>query len=114
MYICAIIIFILARSIRGHRGETYLGDQNAVTSADAHRDTLAVAVNCTGTNSENLSLVLLLDAALRKEDARGGLSLGLDTLDEHAVQERRKVLDAAEERLANPVYIRNSISHSAN
>jgi hypothetical protein len=78
---------------------TYLRDQDTVTSGNTHGDALAVAVNSTGTDSEDLGLVLLLDAALREEDTRGGLGLGLHALDEDAVQEGGKVLDVAEERL---------------
>jgi hypothetical protein len=73
---------------------------------------LAVAVDGTGTNSENLSLVLFLDAALGEEDARGGLGFGLDALDEDAVQEGSEVLDVAEERLDERYRVSNAFSHS--
>lgn len=74
-------------------------NQNLVAGSDTHREALAILVKGTGANSEDLGLVLLLDAALRKEDAGGGLSLGLDALDQDAVQEGSEVLDVAEERL---------------
>lgn len=70
-----------------------------VTLSDAHGDLGAITVNGTRANSENLGNVLLLDAALREEDARGGLGLGLDTLDQDAVEEGGEVLDVTEDRL---------------
>lgn len=78
---------------------TYLRNQDLVTGVDAHGETLAILVKEAGANSENLGLVLLLDAALREEDAGGGLGLGLDALDQDAVQEGSEVLDVAEDRL---------------
>lgn len=70
-----------------------------VTGSNAHGKARAVLVDGTGTNGEDLGLVLLLDAALRKEDTGGGLGLGLDALDQDAVEEGSKALDVAEERL---------------
>lgn len=78
---------------------TYLRNQDLVTSVDAHGEALAFFVKETGANSENLGLVLLLDAALREEDAGGGLGLRLDALDQDAVQEGSEALDVAEDRL---------------
>lgn len=78
---------------------TYLRDQDTVTGSNAHGEALAVLVEDTGANSEDLGLVLLLDAALGEEDTGGGLGLGLDTLDQDAVEEGSKALDVAEERL---------------
>lgn len=78
---------------------TYLRDQDTVTGSNAHGEALAVLVEDTGSNSEDLGLVLLLDAALGEEDTGGGLGLGLDTLDQDAVEEGSKALDVAEERL---------------
>lgn len=80
-------------------GATYLRNENLVTGGDAHGETLAVLVEGTGANGENLGLVLLLDTALREEDAGGGLGLGLDALDQDAVEEGSKALDVAEDRL---------------
>lgn len=89
-----------------HRGRhrkgfsaTYLRNQNLVTISDTHRKALAILIKSTGANSEDLGLVLLLDAALREEDAGGCLGLGLDALDKDAVQEGSEALDVAEDRL---------------
>lgn len=81
---------------------TYLRNQNLVASADTHGDAVAILGQETRANSEDLGLVLLLDAALGQEDARGGLGLGLDALDEDAVQEGSKALDVAKDRLLRP------------
>lgn len=70
-----------------------------VTRSDANGDLVAIDVNGTGANSENLGNVLLLDAALGEEDTRGSLGLGLDALDQDTVEERGKVLDVTEDRL---------------
>lgn len=70
-----------------------------VTSTNAHGDLVAIPVVSTGADSENLGNVLLLDAALGEEDSRGGLGLGLNTLDQHTVEQGGKVLDVAEDRL---------------
>lgn len=79
--------------------ETYLRNQDLVAGADTHGDTVAVLGEETGANSEDLGLILLLDAALGEEDAGGGLGLGLDALDQDAVKEGSKALDVAEDRL---------------
>lgn len=78
---------------------TYLRNQDVVTRSNAHRDLVAIAVNGTGANSEDLGHVLLLDTALGEEDTRGSLGLGLDALDQDTVEERGKVLDVTEDRL---------------
>lgn len=70
-----------------------------VTSTNAHGDLVAIAVLETGANSENLGNVLLLDAALGKEDTGGSLGLGLDALDQDPVEKGNEVLDATEDRL---------------
>lgn len=75
-----------------------------VTLSDAHGDLGAITVNGTRANSENLGNVLLLDAALREEDTRGGLGLGLDALDQDTVEKGSEALDVTEDRLyAEPV-----------
>ena len=79
--------------------ETYLGDQDLVAIGNAHGKTLAILVEGTGADGENLGLVLLLDTALREEDTRGSLGLGLDALDQDAVQEGSEGLDVTEDRL---------------
>jgi hypothetical protein len=78
---------------------TYLGDEDLVTGRDTHGETLAVTVEKTGANSEDLSLVLLLNSSLGEEDTGGSLGLGLDALDQDAVQEGSEGLDVAEDRL---------------
>ena len=70
-----------------------------VTSTNAHGDLVAIPVVSTGADSENLGNVLLLDAALGEEDARGSLGLGLDTLDQHPVEKRNEVFNATEDGL---------------
>ena len=70
-----------------------------VTLSNAHGDLGAIAVNGTRANSENLGNVLLLDAALREEDTRGGLGLGLDALDQDTVEKGSEALDVTENRL---------------
>lgn len=93
-----------------HRGSTrkrivdatYLRNQNLVAGRDAHGDAVAILGQETGANSQDLSLVLLLDTALGEEDAGGGLGLGLDALDQDAVEEGSKALDVAEDRLLRP------------
>lgn len=70
-----------------------------VTDSNAAGNILAIPVKQTRANSENLGDVLLLDAALREKDTRGGLGLGLDTLDQDAVEEGDEALDVTEDRL---------------
>ena len=78
---------------------TELRNEDLVTGSDTHGETLAILVEETGANSEDLSLVLLLDGGLGEEDAGGGLGLRLDALDQDAVQEGGEALDVAEDRL---------------
>ena len=70
-----------------------------VTLSNAHGDLGAIAVNGTRAISQNLGDVLLLDAALREEDTRGGLGLGLDALDQDTVEKGSEALDVTEDRL---------------
>jgi hypothetical protein len=72
---------------------TKLGDQNLVAGLDGRSDALAIAVEATGTDGQDLGLVELLDGRLGQEDATGGLGLGLDALDQDAVEQRSKGLD---------------------
>jgi hypothetical protein len=73
--------------------ETYLGDQNLVTNSDAGANPLAILVQSSGADGQDLCLVEVLDGAVREEDSGRGLGLGLDALHEDTVKERR---DAAE------------------
>ena len=77
-------------------GAAELGDEDAVASADAHGDALAVAGEGAGADGKHLGLIQLLDAGLGQEDAAGGLGLGLDPLHQHPVQQRHQRLDRAD------------------
>lgn len=72
---------------------TELGDQDLVAGLDGGSNALAIAVKGTGANGENLGLVELLDGRLGEEDATGGLGLGLDALDQDAVEQGSERLD---------------------
>lgn len=72
-----------------------------VTRSNADGDLLAIDVKGTGADSKDLGNILLLDAALREEDTRGGLGLRLDALDQDTVEERGKGLDVTEDRLCS-------------
>lgn len=74
----------------------YLGDQNAVASSNAHGQAVTLLVEGAGANGNDLGLVELLDAGLGQEDAAGGLGLGLDALDQDAVQEGGEGADGAD------------------
>lgn len=93
---------------KSRRKSTYLRNQNLVTRRDTHGNQLAILAHGTGADSEDLGLILLLDAALGEEDAGGGLSLGLDALDQDAVEEGREALDVAEDGLD----VGNSVSRA--
>lgn len=80
----------------GEGGIPYRRDQHAVASLHAHRHALAVPVQASGANSQHLCLVEVLDGRLGEVDAGGGLGLGLDALDEDAVQEGHERLDGAD------------------
>lgn len=72
---------------------TELGNQDLVTGLDGRGDALAITVEGAGADSEDLSLVELLDGRLGEEDATGGLGLGLDALDKDAVEQGSESLD---------------------
>lgn len=94
-----LFISISLRPKVADQAHSYLGNQNTVTDGHAHGDALAIAVQATGSDGENLGLVELLNARLGQEDAAGGLGLGLDALDKHAVQEGSQVADGSDGRL---------------
>ena len=73
--------------------EPYLRNQNLVASRHAHCYSLAILVHSTGSNSQNLGLVQVLDRAFGKEDASGGLGLCLHSLDQDTVEKRSERLD---------------------
>lgn len=72
---------------------TELGNQDLVTGLDGRGDALAITVEGAGADSEDLSLVELLDGRLGEEDATGSLGLGLDALDKDAVEQGSESLD---------------------
>jgi hypothetical protein len=78
---------------------TYLGNQHLVARLHARRNTLALPVKRTGSDSEDLGLIQLLHGGLGQEDAGCGLGLGLDALDEDAVEEGRNGADGLDGRL---------------
>jgi hypothetical protein len=80
-----------------------LRNQNLVAGLDAQRNALAILVVKTGANGEDLALVEFLDGAIGKEDASGGLGLGLHALHEDAVEERCERLDVLEEGLVESI-----------
>jgi hypothetical protein len=75
------------------RRTAVLRNQNPIAGRHTHGQALAILVESTGSDGEDLALVQLLDRGLGEEDAAGGLGLGLDALDEHAVQQGDQVLD---------------------
>lgn len=77
-------------------GSPYRGDQHPVASLHAHGQPLALLVQGAGADGEDLALVELLDARLGQEDAGRGLGLGLDALDQDAVQEGHERLDGSD------------------
>lgn len=86
---------MLADSIVDSPGFSYLGDQDTVTDGDTHGQSVALLVEVTGADGNDLGLVELLDARLGQEDATGGLSLGLDALHQDAVEEGSESSDGS-------------------
>lgn len=87
---------LLPQALRGRDPYPYLRNQDLVAGLHAHRNLVAILVQSAGSDSQNGTLVDVLDAALRQIDAASGLRLGLDLLDQHAVQEGNKLLDVSE------------------
>jgi len=75
-----------------------LGNQDLVTGLDADGNAVAGLVERARADGEDLGLVQLLDGGLGQEDAACGLGLGLEALDEHAVEERGEGADGLEGR----------------
>jgi len=71
----------------------YLWDQDLVASLYAHRYSLALLVDTTWSDGQNLGLIQLLDGALWEKDTAGGLGLSLDSLDQDTVKKRGEGLD---------------------
>lgn len=78
------------------RATTELRNENLVAALDAHGYSLAILVHQTRANCQHLCLVKLLDCAVGKEDAAGGLGLSFDALHQDAVEERCEGLDGLE------------------
>ena len=76
-----------------------LRDQDLVAGLDGGSNALAITVEGTGANGENLGRVELLDGRLGKEDTAGSLGLGFYALDENAVEERSNGADRLDGRL---------------
>lgn len=73
-----------------------LRNQHPISRLDAHSYTLPFPVQRTGSDSQHSALIEFLHARLGQEDAAGGLGLGLDPLDQHAVQEGDEGLDGSD------------------
>jgi len=71
----------------------YLWNQDLVASLYAHCYSLALLVDTTRSDSQNLGLVQLLDGALWEKDTASGLGLSLDSLDQDTVEKRGEGLD---------------------
>lgn len=78
------------------RAAAELRDQHLVAGLERHWYPRAILGQASWANSQDLGLVELLHARLGKEDAAGGLGLGLDALYEDAVEQRRDRLDGTE------------------
>jgi len=74
----------------------YLRNQDPVSSSAAHGHAVAVPSEGAGADGQDLGFVEVLDTRLRQEDAAGCLGLGLDALDQHAVEQRDEGLDGAD------------------
>lgn len=74
----------------------YLRNEDTIADSDAHGQAVALLVEETGADGQDLGLVQLLDAGLGQEDAAGGLGLGLDALDQDAVQKRGEGTDGSD------------------
>jgi hypothetical protein len=108
MFACNILVVpeqseLLLANLDG--AATELGNQDLVASLNAQRNPLAILVVETGANGEDLALIELLDSAIGKEDAGGGLGLGLHALHEDAVQEGCERLDVLEHGLVEALLL---------
>lgn len=77
-------------------GSTHRRNQHPIAGLDGDVDALAVLIGVAGADGEHTRLAQLLDRALRQEDSRRSLDVGLDALHQDAVQQRRQRLDVAE------------------
>lgn len=84
------------------RVTTPAGKKNLVTGLDRGGDDFAVLVGSTGASSDDASFGKGRGSGGgRKEDTSGGLGLGLEALDEDAVEERDDRLDRADGGLSS-------------
>lgn len=74
----------------------YLRNQHSITLRNTHWYSLAILVESTRSNSQNLSFVELLDTALGKEDTTGSLGFGFYSLDKNSVQKGYERSDGLE------------------
>src|SRR5262245_34036898 len=74
-----------------HLGARPLAEQHAVAGLDVDRDQLAAFVAATGADGDHLALRRLFLGGVGNDDAAGGLLLGVDTLDDHAVVQRTEL-----------------------
>lgn len=81
------------------RATAKLRDQDLVAGLHAGCNALSVPVQRSGSDSDDFGLVEFLDGRLRQENTRCGLGLGLDALDENAVEERGNGADRLDGRL---------------
>src|SRR5947208_5767732 len=68
-----------------HLGARPLAEQHAVAGLQVHRDQLAALVAAARADGDDFALRRLFLHGVGDDDAAGGLRLGLDTLDDHAV-----------------------------
>jgi len=68
----------------------YLRYQDLVASCDAHAYPLAFFVEAAGSDSKDLGLIELLDTALGQKDTGCRLGIGLDALNQDAIEKRRE------------------------
>src|SRR3984893_6302647 len=69
-------------------GARPFAEQDAVADPHVDSDELAALVAAAGSNGDDLALLRLLLCGIRNDDAAGGLSLGIDSLDDNAVVKR--------------------------
>ena len=77
-------------------GETYRWQQNLITSLHNRGHSLSILIQTTWANGQNARLIELLDRGLWEKDTAGGLGLGLNALDENAVEEGGESLEGLE------------------
>jgi hypothetical protein len=73
-----------------------LRNQDLVAFLHAHGHSLSILVKPAGADSQDFGLVEFLHRAFGEEDATGGAALGLDSLNQDAVQERDEGADGLE------------------